>query len=82
MTDLKVTAGRLVQQWYEHSGFRTQMLGEDGNRLRAAIAAALQAEREECAKVAEDYKNRFFDSSGGSYICRDIAAAIRARGDA
>lgn len=47
-------------------------------RLRSALSAAVNAEREACAVVAETFTD--VDNDGGWDICRDlIAAAIRNR---
>lgn len=56
--------------------------------VAAQVAAAVEAEREACGKVADDVAARLDDNDnskwaeGWSDACEEIAAAIRARGDA
>lgn len=46
------------------------------------IRQAVQAEREACAKLADDWQNETgTDIAAAARICPQIAAAIRARGD-
>ena len=58
----------------------------DPDTLRASIAAAILAEREACAKIADDMKRRWVKRASGlvsdvsADVADQVAAAIRARG--
>ena len=45
------------------------------------IVAAVEAEREACAAIANEHKEHCYDGDQDWYKCRSIEAAIRARGD-
>lgn len=44
------------------------------------IDAAVAAEREACAKVVDDHANGWLPCTNPVSVCRDLAAAICARG--
>lgn len=52
---------------------------------RSAVAAAIDtliaAEREACAQIADDEAADWEPCNGEHVVCKDIAAAIRARGE-
>jgi hypothetical protein len=81
--DPQRVAEQLVQEWYGASGERTMVLGEDGNRLRAAIAAALAATearvRQECAEVARTMSE--LDAARLKRAAPDLLAALQAMVD-
>ena len=45
------------------------------------IKAAIAAERNACAAIANEHKEHCYDGDQDWYKCRSIEAAIRARGD-
>jgi len=45
------------------------------------IVAAVEAERAECAAIANEHKEHCYDGDQDWYKCRSIEAAIRARGN-
>ena len=45
------------------------------------IVAAVEAEREACAAIANEHKEHCYDGDQDWYKCRSIEAAIRARGN-
>jgi hypothetical protein len=63
-------------------GRREFLLHEElEGRLEQAIAAAVEEEREACAKMIENCKWGGELAPLGDAICRELAAAIRARGE-
>ena len=71
MTDAE-KAERIVAEWWSDS--------YPCPSLVAAIAAALRAEREECARVVdESRKEAYFPGTVGDVQLQGLAAAIRAR---
>jgi hypothetical protein len=73
-------AERIVNEMQPHSlrGYPATY-----KHLTAAITAALKAEREECAKVAEGYpaflREIMWSTTDACEAAREIAAAIRGR---
>lgn len=83
---ISLRPGGYISCWFLSTDVAKQtglVLSDDGcvglvkGCSRTAFADAIQAEREACAKVATDTKPQ----GTNIYICQDIAARIRARGE-
>lgn len=63
----------------------TELMDEEKENLRLVILhhirAAVAEEREECARIVEEGKNRLVTAIQGGLLLSEIAAAIRARGE-
>jgi hypothetical protein len=70
------------EQFYKPQSLNASDEGDDlftGEQLRAAVAVAIAAEREACAKVCENIGD--YDENVDEYYSDIYASAIRARGE-
>jgi hypothetical protein len=69
----------MKQAWLEINEMLGETTPEELDVFLRTWQRAMQAEREECAKVCED---AFVSGPHGKTICNNLANAIRARGQA
>ena len=72
-------AADLVEHWLSRGESRTEIHDALIDKINEIVAAAIKAEREECAKVAEGYRLHEPDRVCCMGRNERIAAAIRAR---
>jgi hypothetical protein len=77
LREILVEEPTVAEQELHAAGWRRCAEGQAGTQHCALLEAAVLAEREACAKVAEDY----WDEGHCEIAVREIAAAIRARGN-